>query len=281
MHILNEKLYPKALINFLRASIQKPHPDLLRVSDLHDAPLIKHLMIKHWDDLVIDPNKHIPALLGTAWHAAMEANRDATHITETRLYRNIDGITITGQPDIVTETTIEDFKTASVYQYIKQDFAHWTAQLNSYLWLNQNLKNKRLICWPLYKDWSAMEALRIKPYPPRRITKIMLTQWDPEHTEQIIKQRVAIHQQPPCECTREEKWQTDEQWALKSTKRKTAIRVLDTKEELGKYALAKGLDLTRPEYSIERRPGLCKRCQDWCPVNTFCQYYKPQPQETA
>jgi hypothetical protein len=281
MKILNEPLYPRAMINFMLDSLQKPRPDMLRVSELFDAPLVKHLLIKHWDDLTLDPEQHIPSLMGTAWHVAMEKYADRDHTTEDRLYREIGGVTITGQPDIVTPDSIEDHKTSPVFKYLIKDFDHWTKQLNTYRWLLQT-NPKYLTIWAAFKDWSKMDWLRdTENYPRRRLMKISLPVWDLSATEVIIRGRIYAHQSPPVECTREEKWQTEDTYALKKEGRKSAIRVLDSPEAIQVYATQNNIDLNKKEYSIEHRKGECKRCQDWCPVSNFCPYWLAAQKEAA
>ena len=49
---------------------------------------------------------------------------------------------------------------------------------------------------------------------------------------------------------------------------KTALRVLDTEEEANNYISLHGGDY------IEKRPGLDKKCMDYCSVCNFCNYYK-------
>jgi len=279
VRIKNEALYPKALIAFLKDSLQRPSADILRVTELYDAPFIKKLLIENWEDLTLDPEKHIPALMGTAWHVAMEKYAPAGESNEQRIFRTLNGVQITGQPDIVTPTTIEDHKTASVVKYLMKDFSHWTGQLNTYAWLLQ-VKPKYLTVWAVFKDWTEMAHLRNPDYPPRRLMKIPIPKYSLEATEAALIERIAIHTASDIPyCTPEERWQTEDTYAIKKEGRKTAVRVLDTIPELHTYAQEHDIVIGRAGYSVEKRPGVCKRCKDWCMVSEFCPLWKQLKKE--
>ena len=274
MKILNREWYPEAMINFLLATQQLPSTKAIRISELWDAPLIKELALKHWDDIELDPHKCMPSLFGTAWHVAMETYGGVTNSLENRINKELDGTLITGQPDIVTKDAIEDHKTAAVYKYVMKDFDSWTKQLNSYAWLI-GAKPRFLTVWAAFKDWSQMACLGNKDYPPRRLTKVSLPVWELGYTEQLIRDRIKVHLEVPTqECTAEERWQTNDVYALKKINRKSAVRVKDTEAELLSYMAAEGIKHDDPKYSIEKRPGVCKRCAEWCVVSEFCPYWQ-------
>jgi hypothetical protein len=81
---------------------------------------------------------------------------------------------------------------------------------------------------------------------------------------------------PPC--TAEERWDSPAKFAVKKEGRKTAVRVLDTREE----AEQRIAELGNGHY-VEARPGESKKCQSYCICCEFCNYYQEnvKPQEAA
>ena len=75
-------------------------------------------------------------------------------------------------------------------------------------------------------------------------------------------------------CTPEEMWEKPTVWAVRKNGNKRAHSLYET-EELATAALA---DLGS-NYEIEVRKGERTRCENFCPVNTWCTQYKTYVKE--
>ena len=69
-------------------------------------------------------------------------------------------------------------------------------------------------------------------------------------------------------CSKEERWATEDKWAIMKAGRKTALKVCSSEEE------AKSLMETMGGTDIEFRQGESKKCSDYCTVCQFCPFYK-------
>ena len=73
-------------------------------------------------------------------------------------------------------------------------------------------------------------------------------------------------------CTPEERWSTPTKWAVMKEGRKTAVKVCATEEEAQSFI--DDLEKDKDKHTIEVRPGIDKKCEDYCPCASFCSYYK-------
>jgi len=71
------------------------------------------------------------------------------------------------------------------------------------------------------------------------------------------------------ECTEEERYNSGSKFAVKAKGRKTALRVLDSKEDAERWMQDNG----KGDF-IEERKGEDKKCLDFCSVCDFCNYYQ-------
>ena len=73
-------------------------------------------------------------------------------------------------------------------------------------------------------------------------------------------------------CTPEERWSTPTKYAVMKEGRKTAVKVCATEEEAQSFI--DDLEKDKDKHTIEVRPGIDKKCEDYCPCYKFCSYYK-------
>ena len=66
-------------------------------------------------------------------------------------------------------------------------------------------------------------------------------------------------------CNEKERWQTESKYAAMKKGRKSALRLCDTEEEAKAIAGC--------EY-VEYRPGVNRKCEDYCNCKNFCPFYK-------
>ena len=124
------------------------------------------------------------------------------------------------------------------------------------------------------RDWQRSKAKFDPTYPQIPFLSYNVPMWSNSIVTEYIFDRIAVHaQDPPPECSDEEKWKRPTTYAVMKLKNKRATRVLDTQEEAEAYILAID-EKKRKEMHIEKREGACVRCEDYCIVKNFCPYYK-------
>jgi hypothetical protein len=104
---------------------------------------------------------------------------------------------------------------------------------------------------------------------------------DKDEVREYILERIALHKEamelpddqlPPC--TPEERWANPTTWAVYKNSNKTAYRVLGSEDE-ARGLLTKMAELCpKDEFRIEVRPGADRRCESFCSVAKWCEYFK-------
>ena len=116
----------------------------------------------------------------------------------------------------------------------KSQMESWTKQLNIYahLYRKAGFTPEKLEIVAFLKDWSRMKAKADKDYPQFSVAVVPIKLWSPEETEKFITERIQLIQGfediddyllP--QCTREERWQTDDTWAVKKKANKELKRL--------------------------------------------------------
>jgi len=103
--------------------------------------------------------------------------------------------------------------------------------------------------------------------------------WDRAKVTEFINERVKMHKwnkdiydEDLPVCTPEERWERPTKYAVQKKGRKSALRLLDSQEDAEKYIDDHGLAV--PTHYIEVREGESVRCESYCNVNKFCNFYK-------
>jgi len=277
-----------ALYNAAQESLYEPVEGQIRVSELIDAPIIRRLRILHANEITIPVERIIPSLMGTAWHSLMEKHTNPSETSECRMYREYPEFqtTLTGQLDNYNPTTcaISDYKETSVMKFIHQDFSSWEKQQNIYADLanENNMPVKTIHIYVNIKDWNKYKAFQGGNYPKFRHMKLSLPLWTHEQADAFIRQRLALHaQEIPDICTPEERWQKETQYALMKKGRKSAVRCMDSPQEIQDYAINKNIKIDGQHHWIQERPGEDTRCEGWCDVCDFCPYYQQLKEAAA
>lgn len=195
---------------------------------------------------------------------------------EKRLYRELDGFIIDGEPDFIGQGVLEDFKSTGVYGYLKgnNDDKH-IKQGSIYRWLDPNIITSDFIrIQYIFTDWSALDAIikKKRGYPHSRIVPKKLELMSEEETEQFIKKRIkeikkysqAKETDLP-QCTQEELWQDNTVYKYYSKAENTrAQKVSEDYNEVHAAFMkggAKGI--------IKTVTGKVKHC-DWCDGKALC-----------
>ena len=264
---------------------QGPKGELNRVSatSIIDSPRIHFLKCRHWADLSQDVSGMLWALLGTSVHAMLERAEDDTTIKEERIDQDLNGITISGQMDVLAEHRIEDWKTTSVYKVIYNPTGDpgWIKQLNIYRWLasKKGFDVKELVVNAILRDHQGSKAKIDPAYPQTPFVTINLPVWPIEEIDSYLNGRVALFKS--CAeladdklpvCTFDEMWSKPDSYAVMKDGRKSAVAVCETEDE----AKAK----CAPGCTIVKRPGTRNRCEEYCLVKEFCNTYKATKEAT-
>lgn len=259
------------------------------ITQLIDAPRVRILRQENWASLEEDVSEKMWAVLGTAAHKMFEETGDEKHVSEERLFTEIDGWVISGAIDVQKieddGITIMDYKTTSVWSVILGKI-EWERQLNCYASLVRRVKGshvKALKVIAILRDWRSRDAQEKADYPKAPIVEIDVPMWTPEEQDRYLNERVSIHQEAEFErltglelpfCSKEERWEKPAVFAVKKIGNKRAVKLYDN-EAAAQADLVQGQE-------IEHRPGEATRCvNNWCRVNAWCSQYQREREAIA
>lgn len=315
MKITNKELLPRLLVHAVTHDRYEPGHGDISVTSLI-APAQQRVLRQAYEgQLEEDASMRVWSLLGSAVHYVIEnaeiAMRKAgewndNNIVEERFYwamPPIDdgpGKTVSAQIDLYEDGELNDFKLTSAWT-IKDAIQHgkseWDAQLNiqRYLLEKNGHTVDKLWIIAIARDWNKSNQMRDPHGYPPRVAKLELPVWSMEKTEDYIMSRLVAHfgKNTP-QCTPSECWETPTKYALMKKGRQSAIRVLDSEQQVMKYAEEKGLvqleafgpdgemteALTKDHY-IDVRLGDRNRCKDYCDVAGFCEQYQNWREENG
>ena len=287
MKITNKHNVPAPLVTLASKEYYSKGESSYSVTELMSPPKIKRLREQYNESIESDVADMLWSMLGSALHVVMERGETPGFLSEERIFAEVNGVTVSGAIDIQQETDkgviIIDYKFTSAWA-VMQDKVEWEQQLNVYKWLVETVKKKRVIglqICALVRDFSRHETKQ--GYPNAPIHMVDIPMWDAVKAENYIKERLEMHREAKMaqdfgeelqDCTPEERWMTETKYAVKRDGRKTAIRVLDDKEEARILADAeKGY--------VEVRPGEPKRCTgNFCGVAQWCKQYQGELNDT-
>lgn len=281
MKITNKHGVPETLVSLASREYYTKGAAQYSVTELLSPPRIRRLREQFHEKVEQDVTDMLWSMLGSALHVVMERGQTEGHITEERLFKEMDGVTISGQIDLQHErdggVVITDYKFTSAWA-VMADKPEWEEQLNVYRWLVETVKGNRVdalnIC-ALIRDFSRHDNR--EGYPAAPIQMISIPMWDLDKTEAFVRRRLDAHRDAKVahefgdalpECTPEERWQSETVYAVKREGRKTAIRVFKDLEEANQLA-------EKEKGYVETRPGEPKRCTgNYCGVADWCSQYQ-------
>ena len=281
MKITNKHRVPETLVALASREYYTKGAAQYSVTELLSPPRIRRLREQFHEKVEQDVTDMLWSMLGSALHVVMERGQTEGHITEERLFKEMDGVTISGQIDLQHErdggVVITDYKFTSAWA-VMADKPEWEQQLNVYRWLVETVKGNRVdalnIC-ALIRDFSRHDTR--EGYPAAPIQMISIPMWDLDETEAFVRRRLDAHRDAKVahefgdalpECTPEERWQSETVYAVKREGRKTAIRVFKDLEEANQLA-------EKEKGYVETRPGEPKRCTgNYCGVADWCSQYQ-------
>ena len=234
---------------------------------------------RHFEEIEVDASDSIWQVFGTAVHSIFEKQNDNS-FKEESFSVPVYNSKVTGRVDSydIENEIIVDWKTASIWKVQFADFDDWKKQGLIYAWLMKqnglNVKACRFIA--LLKDHSKSKARLDANYPqsPVYVFEFTVTEKDLEEIEVFIKGRILelenaekIEDEKLTPCSKDERWASDDKYAIMKTGRKTALKLCDTEEE------AKSLLEKLGGTSIEYRPA-SRKCKYYCNVCKWCPFCK-------
>jgi hypothetical protein len=181
------------------------------------------VLTERYDSIIEIPASNLfYRVLGSGVHEVLSRVRLTDTVQEQRYDALIDGITLTGKPDLMrlVQTnglyTIIDYKVASTYKCVKADYHDWFEQLCAYRWLmfKNNIatdSDARIVV--LFRDWSRGLMKKYKGYPSIPSIRLMFTLRNVEEEEKVLQSKHTILNSarqlgddllPPC--TDRERW---------------------------------------------------------------------------
>ena len=269
MNLTNIHGLPDALVNAVKNDPYTGGGDI-SVTKLIDAPKRRTLYKKYREFVVEDVSERIWSLMGQAVHTVLE--RAGTNaLVEERLYAEVNGWKVSGQFDRLhlADAVLQDWKVCSVYK-AKGDIG-WERQLNCLRWLahKNGMQVDRLQVVAIFRDWKQAEAKRNPDYPQQNVAVLDIPAWDLYDAERYVTERVALHQASDTgeevECSEDERWYSGTSFALMKEGGKRAKKVALSSTDL---------EPVPPGHYIQERPGINRRCEDYCEVAPFCEQYK-------
>ena len=210
-----------------------------------------------------------------------KAEEGENQFKEERLYYKFGNDTISGKFDFydMEEEMLGDYKVTTVYKYLLGDNEHYRFQLLTYAYL---LRKNGFPCkggriYQIFRDWQRSKAKFDKSYPQKPVNVITFRFYDKDFTyiENEIQQRLAnIHKYEDFAddeipiCSKENRWATDDKFAVMKKGRKSAMRVLNSKEEAEEWMKNNGGEF------IQERPAESRKCVDYCSCCEFCNFWR-------
>ena len=296
MKITNRSNLPKVIE---RAVINDPYDSSgsnISTTRLIAPPRIRVLEMRNWDLIEDDVSNRIFSLLGQSVHHILERSKLKVDLAERRLFYKDDkitnGWTLSGQFDLLSrQGDLTDFKVTSAFaalQALTNGKDEWENQLNVLDFLcrknqktltryKKEVKVKSLNIMAILRDWSKLKVMQSDNYPRKQVVMIPIRRWSEEEQENYVQARIKLHQdaeksdQLPL-CTAKERWRKEDSYALMLDNRKTARRVLPTREEMDKY-MKENKYVEGQGCKVVFRAGEDVRCQHYCSVNQFCSHF--------
>ena len=296
MKITNRSNLPKVIE---RAVINDPYDSSgsnISETRLIAPPRIRVLEMRNWDLIEDDVSNRIFSLLGQSVHHILERSKLKVDLAERRLFYKDDkitnGWTLSGQFDLLSrQGDLTDFKVTSAWaalDALTNGKDEWENQLNVLDFLcrknqktltryKKEVKVKSLNIMAILRDWSKLKVMQSDNYPRKQVVMIPIRRWSEEEQENYVQARIKLHQDAEKTddlplCTAKERWRKEDSYALMLDNRKTAKRVLPTRQDMDKY-MKDNKYVEGQGCKVVFRAGEDVRCQHYCSVNQFCSHF--------
>jgi len=256
----------------------------ISVTEMLSPPQMRHLLIKHDDELVEDISDRIASLRGRSLHYLIELAvlHDYNTLSEKSVYTECLGWKIKGQFDLVLlgEGELIDVKSCKAYKVKNNKLPReWEQQTNIYRYMlkkEKGLTINKVSIFVAVWDYDEIKAKNDPYYPTSALFMIDVPIWTDEQTLAFIEGRIRLHQEEiPRPCTDEDIWAKDPLWAVMKRGRVKAVRLFESQSEAEEFAS------TSKDLTVEFRPGIATRCVRWCKVASFCSQWATDPRNNS
>jgi len=283
MKITNIHDLPQAFVELAQQEYEVA-PNEYRVTSLLRGFRETQLFRRHHEEITVDVSDMVWALFGTAVHDVLERQKETdSELKEERLKVPVGDYLLSGKFDLycLEKRELTDYKTTSVWKIVYKDYEEWRKQQLIYGWMMINdigFPVERGKVTAFLKDHSKSKAKFDKDYPqlPVHTVKFTFTSKEFEDTGiwlyETFKTIAELEKLPDDElpiCTQQERWNNGDKWAVMKKGRKSALRVLDSEGDAYLW-----MEANEKGGYVEHRPGLDRKCTEYCHVNSFCSYYK-------
>ena len=293
MKITNKHDLPLVLIDWINNSnkqrqLQVEQGDFT-VTQLLSNPKEQYLLSRN-PDIEVDASQFISVLSGEAWHTGIAANstnrRFNGALVEKRFSIKYHGWKITGQPDVIDGDYLMDYKESTVGRFAKGVPQEYENQLNFYHYiLSSNGKHPKFMgIWVKYKDYMPSRA-GTNHYPDAAMQYFPVQIWDYDEQDAFIKSRIEAHvgnlnsqldKMDMPQCTDEERWYSNEVHAVMKKGGKRSLHNAATHEDAQAWIDGDNTKVKKDQLTIERRPGVYRKCENYCFAKSVCDQYNNQ-----
>ena len=270
----------------------------ISITGLSRPPQMRVLEKRYGHLIKQDVSDLLASARGSLAHAAVAAYGIPNEWSEKRIYADVLGWKVSGQPDKfsalhLNNGTLIDFKFPTLssfkfgFQRDKGLKMEYVEQGNGYRWLlaQQGVTVNKIVFKPTLVEWSKRHARLQKDYPPSHFYNFEIPMWTLGETQSWIEKRVRAHQAAEKmpdhllqECDFESRWGQPSKYAVKKEGKKNAVRggLHDTEGPARDMVKALGAG-----HYVEHRPGEFVRCgaDNYCKVNFACQQVKREMPE--
>ena len=256
------------------------------VTELNKGACEIVLSRRHWNEVEQDVSEMVWAIFGTAVHSILEKSQETdSQIKENYIYGEFGKHTVTGIFDLYDDSTgtVSDYKTASVWKVIYDEWDDYRRQILCYCCLLRmmgfNAHRGEIVA--MLKDHSKSKAMRESGYPPHPvyIKRFEFTAEDFAECFDWIRSKLkeidaamVVPDSDLIPCTPEERWAKPDKWAVMKKGHKKALKLYDSETEAEIHALEVG-------GYVEYRKGKDGKCGDYCPVHDWCPYWRDNAEQ--
>ena len=293
MKITNKHDLPLVLIDWINNSnkqrqLQVEQGDFT-VTQLLSNPKEQYLLSRN-PDIEVDASQFISVLSGEAWHTGIAANstnrRFNGALVEKRFSIKYHGWKITGQPDVIDGDYLMDYKESTVGRFAKGVPQEYENQLNFYHYiLSSNGKHPKFMgIWVKYKDYMPSRA-GTNHYPDAAMQYFPVQIWDYDEQDAFIKSRIEAHvgnlnsqldKMDMPQCTDEERWYSNEVHAVMKKGGKRSLHNAATHKDAQAWIDGDNTRVKKDQLTIELRPGVYRKCENYCFAKSVCDQYNNQ-----
>jgi hypothetical protein len=254
----------------------------ISATTLIGPPHIRQLRKLHDDEIEVDVSTRMWSMLGQIGHSIVSRlekfedidnyiieKRFESEVEYTNQFGKRESIYIDGQPDVFYEPNggilyDNKFTTHWSVTFGKDE---WVEQMNIYAWLLRNhgydVNKIQVVAW--LRDLTAIDKLK-HDKPDSDIVLVDIPVWPQDTVTQFIIERLRYHSVEATECSEKERWAKKPKYAVIKHNATKATKLYDSMEEAYKNV--------KDGYKVEYRPGSDPRCERYCELTRFCNYYK-------